>query len=151
MATAQRTGDCVLLPLLLSHFVLSFNLLLLFLLSLRSLRSPLSLLFLLLLSLGRPSAGRCQEFLGEVATVAKLAHPNLLRFVGAAFDGGLLVVTELCARGSLAALLESASTAAAAAAADGPSHSEGEEDGRPLPPQAYAGLRCVVVWGNDSG
>eukprot|EP01051_Picozoa_sp_SAG22_P001211 SAG22_NODE_45_length_24718_cov_12.462448_14_plen_547_part_00 len=48
-----------------------------------------------------------EEFLGEIATVAKLAHPNIIGFVGAAFEGGLLAVTELAARGSLAALLES--------------------------------------------
>eukprot|EP01052_Picozoa_sp_SAG31_P010063 SAG31_NODE_541_length_14275_cov_6.690886_3_plen_155_part_00 len=64
-----------------------------------------------------------EEFLGEVATVATLSHHNVLAFVGAAFDGGLLQVTELCARGSLAALL----------------------DGNGDPLQWYAGLRESVI------
>ncbi|KAH0483917.1 MAG: uncharacterized protein KVP18_004177 [Porospora cf. gigantea A] len=46
------------------------------------------------------------DIVKEVESLSKLHHPSLVEFVGASFDPGeFLIVTELCARGSLSMLL----------------------------------------------
>ncbi len=47
-----------------------------------------------------------EDFRRECEVMSRLAHPNIILFIGACFEqGNLMLVTELCSRGSVADVL----------------------------------------------